>query len=103
MCIIVLATAAEPVLEVLVVLVAFRSFFACDVSFLAGLRVQAQSAGRILGHAGCTAVADEIALVEQFDKGVFAVAGYRARVADACWCMDLSIAGGRRTARKASV
>lgn len=94
MCIIVFTATAKPVLEVLIVAVAFRGRLASHVTLLPGLRVDAQSAGCVLGHPRRTAVADKVPLVEKLNKGVFTVAGYRARVADACWSVDLG--GARR-------
>ena len=74
MCVVVLTTATEFVTEILVILVVFRSLVARHAVFLASLCIKPQSAGRILGHTGRTAVTDKVALVEQFDESVFAVA-----------------------------
>lgn len=80
--IVVLAAAAEPVPEVLVVLVALRRLLSGHTSFLASRGVHAQGAWCGFGEARGSAVADEVALVEELDEGVFAVAGDGAGVAD---------------------
>jgi len=101
--VIVFPASAKPVLEVLVVAVACRRRLASHVTLLASLRVEAQRTRCVLGHARRTAVADKVALVEELDKGVFAMAGYRARVAHSCWSVYLGSAGGWWAARETCV
>jgi hypothetical protein len=103
MCIVVLATATESVPEVLVVLVAFRGLIARHAVLLTSLCIEPQSAGYIFRHTGRAAVTDEVPLVEQFDESVFAVAGYRARIADTSWRMNLGGASRRWAACETGV
>lgn len=74
MCVIVLTTATENVLEVLVVLVGPCRLLSSHVTLLSSLGVDAKRAGCRLGYSSCAAIADEVALVEELDQSVFAMA-----------------------------
>lgn len=76
--VIVLAASTETVLEVLVVLVALSCFLRMNAAVGSRHFVYAKSAWRCLRQAGCSAVADKVALVEKLNEYVFAVAGYGA-------------------------
>jgi hypothetical protein len=93
----ILAT-AEPVSKVLIVLVSCRGLFRVNVSLRTGLSVDAQSTGRRGGQAGGSTVTDEVPLVEEFDEGVFTMAGDGAGIADAGRCVWSGWIGGRRIA-----
>jgi hypothetical protein len=96
--IVVLAAAAESVLKVLIVLVALGGLLACNVSLLPGRRIEPQRTGCIIGCPCCAAVTNEVPLVKQLDKRVFAMAGDGARVAYAGRDVELCGTGGRRVA-----
>lgn len=68
------ATSAKPVPEVLIVLVATSWFFLSDATLLAVRRIQAQCAWCRLRQARGATVTDKVALVEELDKCVLAVA-----------------------------
>jgi hypothetical protein len=94
--VIVLLTSAETIPEVLVIRVALRRLFGMHVAFGAGFLADAQSAGCSRGITSRTTVANEIPFVKQFDESVFAMTGYRARVADSCGIVRLITCGRRR-------
>lgn len=75
-----LAAAAELIAEVVVVFVAWGSLLGVN-ALSTGLRVFAQGTQGSGRHTSRAAVADEIALVEQFDQGVLAMACDGAGVA----------------------
>jgi hypothetical protein len=79
--IILLTTATESVPEVVVVRVAGRWLLRVS-AFPPGLQIITECTGRGRREARCSAVTDEVALVEQLHQGVFAVAGDGAGVAD---------------------
>lgn len=72
--IIFLSTATESISEIVIVFVIRRGLLGVD-TLTAGLRVFAQCAGGCSRHTSRTAIANEAALIEKFDEGVFAVTG----------------------------
>ena len=71
--IVILATATEFVLEVVIIFVGFRRLFSCHLAFPSGVRIQTKCTGRHIWYSRSAAVAYEVALVEQFDKCMFAM------------------------------
>lgn len=92
--VVVFSTSTESVSEVLVVFVGFRGLLSRYVALLAGLRVQPERAWRCFWHTSSTAIAYEVALVEQFNEGMFSVARDGTRVAYCCG--RIAVGGSRR-------
>jgi hypothetical protein len=85
---------AEAVAEVLVVLVVGIGFLGVDVATGICLVVGTQAARGCGQDARSATVACKVALLEDFDKGVFAVALYRAGIAHAGGCPGIRRAFG---------
>lgn len=95
-----LTTATKLVAEVVIVFVARGSFLRVD-ALSAGIGVLAQSTRRVGGHASRTTVADKVALVEQFDQRVLAMACNGAGIAHGSGGVIIIGARGGRIASQA--
>ena len=99
--IVVALAAAEAVPEVLVVLVVGAGLLRVDAALGVCLRVEAQVARAGRGKARSAAVAGKVALGEDLDEGVLAVALDRAGVADAGGIVGIRGVRGRGVAGQA--
>lgn len=99
--VIVAFAAAEAVLEVLVVLVVRIGLLGVHTTLEVRFGIGAQDAGARGGDAVGSTVACEVALLEDLDEGVLAVALDGARVADAGRGPCVGVGRGWRVARQA--
>jgi hypothetical protein len=93
--IVIAVAAAEPIAEVVVVLVVHIGFFGVNTASGVGCLVQAEGTWACRGDTLGTTVACEVTLLENLDEVVFAVALNRACVADAGRCPIITIFSGR--------
>jgi hypothetical protein len=75
-------TSAERIPEIMIVLVASSGLFSSHATLLSSLGTDAQGAWCFLGQARSSAVTNKVALIEELDERVFAVARDGAGVAD---------------------
>lgn len=92
---------AEAIAEVLIVFVVGVSLLRVDAALGVGFRIDAQAARARCGIARGTAIAGEVALVENLNEGVLAVAGNRTGIADASRVIGIGKLLGRWVAGEA--